>query len=178
MAKEFAVTIDDGDCINCGICMDVCSIRTLDMTRAREPGPEGTFLRGIPGGEPVREWMMSTPVQVDHCNGCTVCVRECPTQAISIRPVAERPAFPPRQGLILTEPEDARGWVPLSAYTRAAMRTRGPREAHDPWGKDPRWRIAKRVGAWQVWRTWTKTLVSSATGRRDNSGEPGEGGSK
>ncbi|MHB8376017.1 MAG: 4Fe-4S binding protein [Dehalococcoidia bacterium] len=157
MAKEFAVTVDEGDCINCGICMDVCPIHTLDMTRAREAGPEATFLRRAHTATAVRDWMMSVPLQVDHCNGCTICVRECPTQAISIESVAERPAMAPRQGPILVEPRDLGGrWAPLSSYTRAAMKVQEPREAHDPWGKDVRWRIAKRVGPWQVWRTWTK----------------------
>ncbi|MDE3094513.1 MAG: 4Fe-4S dicluster domain-containing protein [Chloroflexota bacterium] len=156
MAKEFAVTVDQRDCITCGICMDVCPIRTLDMTRARAAGPEATFLRGTRTATVARDWMMAVPVQVAHCNGCTICVRECPTQAISIKSVPEPPAMAPRQGPILVEPRDLHGhWAPLSSYTRAAMKVQEPREAHDPWGKDIRWRIAKRVGPWQVWRTWT-----------------------
>ena len=158
MAKEYAVTVDDGACINCGICMDVCPIRTLDMTRARGAGPEATFRRGDRIVLPVHDWMMAVPVQVDHCNGCTICVRECPTQAISVRAVAEAPALAVRQGPILSEPRDLGGrWAPLSMYTRAAAKVQEPREPHDPWGKDLRWRIAKRIAPWQVWRTWTKS---------------------
>jgi len=155
--KEFSVSVDRGLCFNCGVCMDVCPIRTLDMTRPQLPGPEATFFRQQPERAATYAWMMATPVQVDHCNGCTICVRECPTQAIAIAPTAERPQVMPRQGPILAEPADRSGrWEPLSAYTRAAMKVQGPREAHDPWGKDLRWRIAKRVGPWQVWRTWTQ----------------------
>ncbi len=156
--KEYAVTIDDGAYINCGVCMDVCPIRTLDMTRARGAGAEATFRRGDRVALPVHDWMMAVPVQVDHCNGCTICVRECPTQAISIQSVAEAPAVAPRQGPILAEPPALGGhWAPLSRYTRAAMKVQEPREPHDPWGKDLRWRIAKRVAPWQVWRTWSKS---------------------
>ena len=177
MAKEFAVTVDDGACINCGICMDVCPIRTLDMTRAHGPGPEATFLRATPGRGVIHDWMMVVPVQVDHCNGCTICVRECPTQAISIESVPERPPCEPRQGPILVEPRDVGDrWAPLASYTRAAMNAQGPRDAHDPWGKSLRWRIAKRVAPWQVWRTWTKKS-SSAPDRPSGSQGRGEGDS-
>lgn len=174
MEKEFAVTVNEATCINCGICMDVCPIRTLDMTRTVSFGPEATFTRAAPPPAPGNNWMMAVPVQVQHCNGCTICVRECPTEAISIRQVAARPAFEPRQGPMLIEPRDLGGrWAPLASYTRAAMKVQEPREAHDPWGKDLRWRIAKRVAPWQVWRTWTKT-----TGVPDKAGRSSGGGTK
>ena len=154
MEREFVVSVDEATCFNCGICMDLCPIRTLDMTRASGPGPEATFERGAAVHD-THDWMMEAPVQVDHCNGCTICVRECPTQAISIAQVAQRPDYAPRQGPILVEPHGAdMRWMPLSAYTRAASKVQAPRDAHDPWGKDLRWRLAKRVGPWQVWRTW------------------------
>jgi len=168
MEKEWAVTVNERTCINCGICMDVCPIRTLDMTRAVGSGVEATFNRG--SAAVAHDWMMEVPVQVDHCNGCTICVRECPTQAISIEPVATRPSFAPRQGSILVEPHGREvRWMPLSAYTRAAMKVQGPREAHDPWGKDVRWRVAKRLGPWQVWRTWVRRDSARA-----GSGKQGE----
>src|ERR1700694_4761676 len=120
MEKEFAVTVNEKTCINCGICMDVCPIRTLDMTRAGGFGPEATFLRNVPSAAPVQDWMMTVPVQVDHCNGCTICARECPPEAITTRQVQERPALPPRQGPILVEPRGLSGrWAPLASYTRA-----------------------------------------------------------
>ncbi len=72
MEKEFAVTVNEETCINCGICMDACPIRTLDMTRAQGFGPEATFLRAEPAGAPVSDWLMAVPVQVDHCNGCAI----------------------------------------------------------------------------------------------------------
>ena len=171
MEKEFAVTVSDAACINCGVCMDVCPIRTLDMQRSHEFGPEGTFDRSTPSRAPVTDWMMTVPIQVDHCNGCTICVRECPTEAISIRQVAARPTFVPRPGPMLTEPRDLGGhWGPLSSYTRAGIKMQEPREAHDPWGKDVRWRIAKRVGPWQVWRTWTRGGTPAGSGKSSRGG--------
>jgi Pyruvate/2-oxoacid:ferredoxin oxidoreductase delta subunit len=179
MPIEFAVTVDKGACINCGICMDVCPIRTLDMTRARGFGPEATFARDLPGGIPVQDWMMIVPVQVDHCNGCTICVRECPTEAISIRAVTEPPAHAARQGPILVEPRAIGGrWAPLASYTRAAMKVQEPREPHDPWGKDLRWRIAKRVAPWQVWRTWTNKAGSSGSKDSGKQEQSPRGGSR
>lgn len=155
MDRDFAVSVDDRTCINCGICMDVCPIRALDMTRVDRPGPEPVSASAEALQMESRSWSMVLPVQVDDCNGCTICVRECPTEAISIRPVTGRPAMARRQGPALVEPHGAGvRWMPLSAYTRAAVKVQGPREAHDPWGKDLRWRIAKRVAPWQVWRTW------------------------
>jgi Pyruvate/2-oxoacid:ferredoxin oxidoreductase delta subunit len=116
MAKEFAVTVDDGACINCGICMDVCPIHTLDMTRTPAAGPEATFTRHEPWLEEAHDWMMAVPVQVDHCNGCTICVRECPTQAISIESVPGLPPCEPRQGPILVEPRAVGDhWAPLAS---------------------------------------------------------------
>jgi Pyruvate/2-oxoacid:ferredoxin oxidoreductase delta subunit len=171
MEKEFAVTVSDAACINCGICMDVCPIRTLDMARARDHGPEATFHRSTPARGPVTDWMMTVPIQVDHCNGCTICVRECPTEAISIRQVGARPAFAARPGPMLAEPRDLGGrWAPLASYTRAGIKMQEPREAHDPWGKDVRWRIAKRVAPWQVWRTWTRTGDGPADSRQSPKG--------
>ncbi len=173
MEKEFAVTVDEATCINCGICMDVCSIRTLDMTRPEGYGPEATFERDQPVSV-LSRWMMAVPVQVDHCNGCTVCVRECPTEAISIHQVSEKPDFSPRQGPILVEPNGKEvRWMPLSAYTRAAMKVQAPREAHDPWGRDVRWRIARRAAPWQVWRTWVGKKDAKARAE-----EPARGGTE
>ena len=168
---EFSVDVDKGTCINCGICMDLCPIRALDMTRAQGYGIEATFSRGRGAGPASNAWMMEMPVQVDHCNGCTICVRECPTEAISIHEVSERPSFAQRQGPILVEPHERQlSWMPLSAYTRAAMKVQAPRDAHDPWGKDLRWRIAKRVAPWQVWRTWSnkKDATSRTTAGKGN----------
>lgn len=166
MAAEFAVHIDRGRCFNCGVCMDVCPIRSLDMTRPTVPGPEAARDR-TPQEPPLHPWLMAAPLQVDHCNGCTICVRECPVQAITLEASPQRPEMAPRQGPMLAEPRrHGSRWQPLSAYTRAAMKVQEPREPHDPWGVSPRWRLAKRVAPWQVWRTWSRGRPSEGTKQR------------
>ena len=34
----YRIDIDHGGCINCGICMDVCPVEALDMSRPERPG--------------------------------------------------------------------------------------------------------------------------------------------
>ena len=43
----YRIDIDAGNCINCGICMDVCPVQALDMSRPTAPGAE-TAGRGGP----------------------------------------------------------------------------------------------------------------------------------
>ena len=43
----YRIQIDHGNCINCGVCMDVCPVEALDMTRPDRPGVEAG-----PGGKP------------------------------------------------------------------------------------------------------------------------------
>src|SRR5207249_10037908 len=77
MAYRFQV--NEQTCINCGICMDLCPVRCLDMTR---PSGEGTIAKlqeresPIPGAPATRPWMMLFPVQVAACVGCQVCAQE------------------------------------------------------------------------------------------------------
>src|SRR5450631_1072571 len=118
MAYRFQV--NEQRCINCGICMDLCPVHCLDMTR-----PSGTgelarvseLLSPIPGEEANRAWMMLAPVQVAACVGCQVCVQECPTNAISIEGGARALAYA-RRGPITFLPDES-GWQPLDAYTHA-----------------------------------------------------------
>jgi len=80
MAYRFLV--NQQTCINCGICMDLCPVHCLDMTRPSGEGELGTandLLSPIPGDAATRSWMMLGPVQVAQCVGCQVCAQECPT---------------------------------------------------------------------------------------------------
>jgi ferredoxin len=149
MAYRFQV--QEATCINCGICMDLCPVRCLDMTHPSgdgEPGGEHERQSPIPGEQASRSWMMLTPVQVAPCIGCQVCAQECPTNAITIESGVELPVYA-RRGPITRLPDD-RGWQPLDAYTRATPEVPG----ETPWGEDHAWHVAERHAPWQSWRSW------------------------
>jgi NADPH-dependent glutamate synthase beta subunit-like oxidoreductase/NAD-dependent dihydropyrimidine dehydrogenase PreA subunit len=115
----YRITCDTGNCINCGICMDVCPVQALDMTRPSSGGVEtGGF------GWPLR-WMMEYPTQVGECIGCTVCVRECPVHVLTLDAVEGHTPLADRQGPI-DRPVDAPGWVPLTRATKEALKPDHP----------------------------------------------------
>ena len=131
MAYRFRV--NENTCINCGICMDLCPVRCLDMSRPSGEGEIGNAqerLSPIPGPWADRAWMMLGPVQVASCIGCQVCAQECPTNAITIEGHAQVATFAQR-GLISYLPDEG-GWQPLDAYTRATPEEPGEtRHARD-----------------------------------------------
>lgn len=149
MAYRFQVSTQR--CINCGICMDLCPVRCLDMSRPSGEGELGSAserLSPIPGANASRSWMMLTPVQVASCIGCQVCAQECPTNAITIESSVKELAFARRGALSHMPP--ANGWQPLDAYTRATPEEPG----ETPWGENHAWHVAERKATWQSWRSW------------------------
>ncbi|MHB8399238.1 MAG: FAD-dependent oxidoreductase [Candidatus Limnocylindrales bacterium] len=118
----YRIDIDQGNCINCGICMDVCPVEALDMTR-----PAGT---GVEGLAPI-PWLMEHPIQVGECVGCHVCVDQCPVHVITLASATGPTRLAPRQGP-LERPAAApsEGWIPLSAATREVLKPDHP----TPWG--------------------------------------------
>ena len=148
MAYRFQV--NQTTCINCGICMDLCPVRCLDMTRPEGDGEIGDAtqrLSPIPGVNGTRSWMMLAPVQVAACIGCQVCAQECPTNAITIDSAKTVPYS--RRGEVTHLPPES-GWQPLDAYTRASPEEPG----ESPWGEFHTWHVAERQDTWQSWRTW------------------------
>jgi NADPH-dependent glutamate synthase beta subunit-like oxidoreductase/NAD-dependent dihydropyrimidine dehydrogenase PreA subunit len=149
MTYQFEV--NQQTCINCGICMDLCPVRCLDMSRPSGEGERGSpeeLFSPIPGDSAIRSWMMLAPVQVAPCIGCQVCVQECPTNAIRIDSSVKDLVYAERGTISYLPPEN--GWQPLDAYTRA-----NPEEPGEtPWGNGHAWHVAERKATWQSWRSW------------------------
>jgi NADPH-dependent glutamate synthase beta subunit-like oxidoreductase/NAD-dependent dihydropyrimidine dehydrogenase PreA subunit len=137
----YRITIDRANCINCGVCMDVCPVEALDMSRPSAPGVEASPMRGRP-----LAWMMEFPIQVGECIGCAICVDECPVSVVTLDAPSGRTALAERQGPI-TRPVIQEGWVPLTEVTREALKP----EHRSPWGDRVGWSSAPgrtRAGAW------------------------------
>jgi NADPH-dependent glutamate synthase beta subunit-like oxidoreductase/Pyruvate/2-oxoacid:ferredoxin oxidoreductase delta subunit len=143
----YRIDIDRTGCITCGICMDVCPVEALDMSRPQAPGIE---TGPAPGGRPL-PWMMERPLQVGECIGCGICIRECPPNVMTLATVEGAVELAPRQGPIERPAAAAAagGWVPLSEVTREALKP-----VHDsPWGSLFRWQTRSRPHNWQTWTT-------------------------
>jgi NADH-quinone oxidoreductase subunit F len=137
----YRITIDRANCINCGVCMDVCPVEALDMSRPSAPGVETTSTSGRP-----LAWMMEFPVQVGECIGCSICVDECPVSVMTLDAPAGPTPLAQRQGPI-NRPSDPEGWVPLTEVAREVLKP----AHHSPWGDGPGWSSAPgrpRAGAW------------------------------
>ena len=148
----YRITIDRSNCINCGVCMDVCPVQALDMSRPRRPGVEAGGGTGS-----LFTWMMEFPLQVGECIGCSMCVRECPVDVMTLdAPPGEVP-LAPRQGPVTTPPANERGWIPLSGVTLESLKHDHP----EPFGGLSPWRASERRAPWQVWRSMAEGGESS-----------------
>jgi NADPH-dependent glutamate synthase beta subunit-like oxidoreductase/NAD-dependent dihydropyrimidine dehydrogenase PreA subunit len=136
----YLIEVDRGGCFNCGVCMDVCPVQALDMTRPDVPGVEAAG-----GGGPLR-WMMEYPVQVGECIGCSICIRECPVAVMTLETVDGPTPLASRQGPI-ERPEAEIGWISLSSVTREALKPTRV-SPYDAFGT---WQVRERVQPWQVW---------------------------
>src|SRR5512146_1533897 len=130
----YRIDIDQRGCITCGVCMDVCPVEALDMSRPQAPGIE----TGPGPGRPLA-WAMERPLQVGECIGCGICVRECPPNVMSVVelrgvqiPLAERQGPIERPTAVAAD----EAWLPLSAVTREALKPVHP----TPWGDLFPWR--------------------------------------
>jgi NADH-quinone oxidoreductase subunit F len=143
----YRIAIDRGNCINCGVCMDVCPVQALDMSRPGHAGVEAGGGFGLP-----LTWMMEYPVQVGECIGCSMCVRECPVDVMTLDSVAGATPLAPRQGPI-TPPGPEIGWIPLSAVTKESLKPHHP----SPFAPLFVWRTPDRPEAWPAWGRMTGT---------------------
>ncbi|HEU0243720.1 MAG TPA: FAD-dependent oxidoreductase [Candidatus Limnocylindrales bacterium] len=140
----YRIEIDQRGCITCGVCMDVCPVEAIDMTRPTVPGVE----TGPGPGAPL-PWMMERPLQVGECIGCGICIRECPPNVMTLHADAGQVPLAARQGPIDRPAAAADAWIPLSAVTREALKP-----VHDSgWGGLFRWQTRSRPRPWQVWTT-------------------------
>jgi NADPH-dependent glutamate synthase beta subunit-like oxidoreductase/Pyruvate/2-oxoacid:ferredoxin oxidoreductase delta subunit len=140
----YRIQIENQGCLNCGVCMDVCPVQALDMSRPDRPGVEGAGVFGSPF-----KWMMEYPVQVGECIGCGICVRECPTHVVLLDAVAGATPLAARQGPINRPVEPTPAWQPLSEVTGESLK---PARV-SPWGPAFQWNVSERPQDWQVWRS-------------------------
>lgn len=144
----YRITIDHDNCINCGVCMDVCPVQALDMSRPDLPGVESG-----PAGSPF-DWMMEHPRQVGECVGCEICIRECPVVVMTLDTVDGPTELEPLQGPI-GRPAGRAGWIPLSELTRESLKPSHP----SPYDPLYQWSTAERPEPWQVWKTMVERDV-------------------
>ena len=90
----YRIDIDHAGCINCGICMDMCPVEALDMSRPRRPASRTDGMRAP------QAWMMEHPIQVGECIGCGICIGECPVVVMTLVAEPGETALAPRQGPI------------------------------------------------------------------------------
>ncbi len=146
----YRITVDHDNCINCGICMDVCPVQAMDMSRPQVAGVEAAG-----HGSPI-PWMMEHPVQVGECIGCSICIRECPVVVMTLdsveepTPLAELPGpvFPPRP---------VEGWIPLSEVTRESLKPNHPSPYDALTGG---WHTHERTQPWQVWDSMVEPMAA------------------
>ena len=146
----YRISIDHGGCINCGVCMDVCPVQALDMSRPDRPGVESA-----PGGSPFN-WMMEHPVQVGECIGCAICIRECPVEVMTLDSVPGPTPLAPLPGPVFP-PRPTSGWIPLSEVTRESLKPNHP----SPYDPLYRWSTAERPLPWQVWKSMVDPAIKA-----------------
>lgn len=117
----YRIDIDHAGCINCGICMDVCPVEALDMSRPERPGVE----TGQGFAEPLA-WTMEHPIQVGECIGCSICVEQCPVTVMTLASQPDRTELAPRQGPIHRPHPSGDRWIPLSAVTLESLKPAHP----------------------------------------------------
>jgi NADPH-dependent glutamate synthase beta subunit-like oxidoreductase/NAD-dependent dihydropyrimidine dehydrogenase PreA subunit len=140
----YRIDIDHGGCINCGICMDVCPVEALDMSRPQQPGIE----TGQGFAAPLA-WTMEHPIQVGECIGCGICIGQCPVSVMTLATQVGLTDLAPRQGPIHRPEPETHGWAPLSAVTLESLKPAHPSSWSDinvPVGQPFGWPTERTAG--------------------------------
>ena len=136
--------------------MDLCPSTCIEFTRPTDT----TFWGSATGAVSPKPWMMEKPYLIDQerCTGCQICVRECPTNALTVEVDPAKPASArPRPVIIRRERlvDDGR-WHPLSEYTREYLK----RPVTSMWSAISEWKpVVESPSPSQVWRSMKKTKV-------------------
>ena len=105
---------DADKCIQCNQCSIVCPhaairpklIKNEDMRRAPESFNTLTAM-----GKDKEEYQFKIQVYIEDCQGCVVCVNECPKQALEMKPIEEERALGEKENVDFFEslPNDVMG---------------------------------------------------------------------
>lgn len=133
--------------------MDLCPSTCIDFTRPTDT----SFWGSVMGGVSPKEWMMEKPYLIDQerCTGCQICVRECPTNAVTVELDQTKPASARPKPVIIRRPRLVNDgyWHPLSEYTKEYLK----RPVSSMFSGISNWKpMTESPETWQVWRNMKK----------------------
>ncbi len=164
----YKFVVDETKCMNCGACMDLCPSTCIEFTRPTDTGYWGS----VYGSVPPRDWMMEKPYLIDQerCTGCQICVRECPTNAVTVELDTTKPASARPKPVIIRRPrmvDDGR-WHPLSEYTTEYLK----RPVTSMWSAISDWKpVTESPLPSEVWRSMRKPKVQEKASKRPEAAE-------
>ncbi len=105
---------DADKCIQCNQCSIVCphaAIRPKLIKNEDMKGAPESFNTLTAMGKDKEEYQFKIQVYIEDCQGCVVCVNECPKQALEMRPIEEERALGEKENVDFFEslPNDVMG---------------------------------------------------------------------